>query len=84
MVSKGAASQAQTRPDRFDPGQQTVATRLDGMTEDGPTGAATAVTSDCWPNLGYEVRSSLRCGIVRLRFRRAPQNCILPCSELPR
>jgi hypothetical protein len=24
-----AASQAQTRPDRFDPGQQTVATRLD-------------------------------------------------------
>ena len=42
------------------------------MTEDGPTAAATAVTSDCWPNLGCEVRaSSLRCGIVRLRFRRA-------------
>ena len=42
------------------------------MTEDGPTGAATAVTSDCWPNLGCEVwASSLRCGIVRLRFRRA-------------
>jgi len=39
------------------------------MTEDGPTGAATAVTSDCWPNLGCEVWASLlRCGIVRLRF----------------
>jgi hypothetical protein len=42
------------------------------MTKDAPTGAATAATSDCWPNWVCEVRaSSLRCGIVRWRFCRA-------------
>ena len=53
------------------------------MTEDGPTGAATAVTSDCWPNLGCEVRSSLRCGSVRLRFRRAPSELYFALLRAP-
>jgi hypothetical protein len=31
------------------------------MIEDGPTGAATAATSDCWPNLGLRGPGRLRC-----------------------
>jgi hypothetical protein len=55
------------------------------MTKDAPTGAATAATSDCWPNLGLRgpgVFVAMRDRQVAIPPR--PQNGILPCSELPR